>query len=479
MRRVVPRLTLPVRRVAVVYPHAPRHRRRWASTSTPSVGKNNNGNDGAAEDCGGGDRVSSSRSPIEAMAQLVAAATPAAVASSAASAFPGWSLSPGAQSRKRQASEAASAPEGDCANADSAKPTIHLAESLQKYLDIDEFATGGGDKSVRWIDICSKEESERVDPALCQEAMRRVLHGHGIHETLISDAMEPVLLPQSVVIGDCACLILRCMVDNVPPVLRRTRAGDDGFGGKSRVLQLENNPKATDAESLQVLTARVTIFIHPKKVVTLHRTKLKWLESVKKRCADGHPPNGKFHLVNVLAKNCARTFDDELARAIIDFDLLETKLFSRQVKDRSDLAQSMYVIKRRAAVCFRAVHMAESAYAHTAATLGVRLGNRHFVDVSQHLAHVRHLSEELKDNATNVLALLFQLSSFQLNELMRVLTLFSAFFIPLGFIASFYGMNFDSMPLVHAEYGAEIAFGAMLFVAFALAAFLKYRGLIF
>lgn len=44
---------------------------------------------------------------------------------------------------------------------------------------------------------------------------------------------------------------------------------------------------------------------------------------------------------------------------------------------------------------------------------------------------------------------------------MRVLTLFSAFFIPLSFIAAVYGMNFDSLPLLHTSHG-EMYCGALM-----------------
>ncbi|KAH9600727.1 Mg2+ transporter protein [Trypanosoma melophagium] len=79
--------------------------------------------------------------------------------------------------------------------------------------------------------------------------------------------------------------------------------------------------------------------------------------------------------------------------------------------------------------------------------------NVQFQDVQQDIAHVRSISEELNANADSVLQLLFQLSSYQLNELMRVLTIFSAFFIPLSFIASIYGMNFTHLPLLEDNYG--------------------------
>ncbi|HAQ21374.1 MAG TPA: magnesium and cobalt transport protein CorA [Prolixibacteraceae bacterium] len=39
------------------------------------------------------------------------------------------------------------------------------------------------------------------------------------------------------------------------------------------------------------------------------------------------------------------------------------------------------------------------------------------------------------------------------NEIMKVLTVFSAFFIPLTFVAGVYGTNFDNLPEIHFKYG--------------------------
>ena len=50
--------------------------------------------------------------------------------------------------------------------------------------------------------------------------------------------------------------------------------------------------------------------------------------------------------------------------------------------------------------------------------------------------------DELHDTVTNMLNLLIALASHRTNELITILTIFSAFFIPLTFIAGIYGMNF-------------------------------------
>ncbi|UUA74806.1 magnesium transporter CorA family protein [Cellvibrio sp. QJXJ] len=57
------------------------------------------------------------------------------------------------------------------------------------------------------------------------------------------------------------------------------------------------------------------------------------------------------------------------------------------------------------------------------------------------------------------------ISSHQLNNTMRVLTVITAIFVPLTFIAGIYGMNFDNMPELHEPNGYFYALGAMLIIA--------------
>jgi magnesium transporter len=51
------------------------------------------------------------------------------------------------------------------------------------------------------------------------------------------------------------------------------------------------------------------------------------------------------------------------------------------------------------------------------------------------------------------------------NEVVRLLTIFSAFFLPLTFIVGVYGMNFDFMPELKWKYGYLFAIGFMSIVS--------------
>jgi magnesium transporter len=61
------------------------------------------------------------------------------------------------------------------------------------------------------------------------------------------------------------------------------------------------------------------------------------------------------------------------------------------------------------------------------------------------------------------------------NEILKLLTMFSAVFIPLSFIASVYGMNFDYMPELRGEYSYHIVLGVMACIVVSLFLYFKRR----
>jgi magnesium transporter len=61
------------------------------------------------------------------------------------------------------------------------------------------------------------------------------------------------------------------------------------------------------------------------------------------------------------------------------------------------------------------------------------------------------------------------------NEIMKVLTIFSAFFIPLTFVAGVYGTNFENIPELHFKYGYLYLWMVMLLISLVLVIYFKRR----
>ena len=96
-------------------------------------------------------------------------------------------------------------------------------------------------------------------------------------------------------------------------------------------------------------------------------------------------------------------------------------------------------------------------------------------DVYDHLVRVVDLSESYRDLISGSMEAYLSVVSNRLNEIMKVLTIFSAIMLPLTFIAGVYGMNFDNMPELHSKYGYYATWVIMIVVAVAMLFFFKRR----
>lgn len=86
-------------------------------------------------------------------------------------------------------------------------------------------------------------------------------------------------------------------------------------------------------------------------------------------------------------------------------------------------------------------------------------------DVYDHLVRVTDMAENYRDLIGGALDAYLSVISNRMNEVMKVLTIFSAIMLPLTFIAGLYGMNFDYLPELKYKYSYFIVIGFMLVVA--------------
>jgi magnesium transporter len=97
-------------------------------------------------------------------------------------------------------------------------------------------------------------------------------------------------------------------------------------------------------------------------------------------------------------------------------------------------------------------------------------------DAYDHAVQALELVESLRETGTAVMEVYLSAQNQRLNEVMKVLTVMSTLFIPLTFIASIYGMNFEIMPELKWRYGYAWALGLMVATASALIYFFRRRG---
>lgn len=106
-------------------------------------------------------------------------------------------------------------------------------------------------------------------------------------------------------------------------------------------------------------------------------------------------------------------------------------------------------------------------------------------DCYDHTVQIMDLIEAYRDSATSLMELYLSSVGIRTNEIMRVLTVISAIFSPLTFLAGIWGMNFQkesdglalpfNMPELHWRYGYLSSLGVMALIAVAQVFYFKKK----
>jgi len=96
-------------------------------------------------------------------------------------------------------------------------------------------------------------------------------------------------------------------------------------------------------------------------------------------------------------------------------------------------------------------------------------------DVVQHIGRVLRHARRLDGTIESAVQLHFSATAHRTNEIIRVLTVLTAIFMPLNLITGIFGMNFELIPGLQSAYGFGATLLAMALLAAALLVFFRAR----
>lgn len=99
----------------------------------------------------------------------------------------------------------------------------------------------------------------------------------------------------------------------------------------------------------------------------------------------------------------------------------------------------------------------------------------YFDDVIDHIHQARDIITENHDVITSLADTADKILSHRLNNIIRILTVFSVLLLPLNFIAGIYGMNLAVLPLAENPQSFYIISGIMLAIVLLMLAYFRFR----
>lgn len=97
-------------------------------------------------------------------------------------------------------------------------------------------------------------------------------------------------------------------------------------------------------------------------------------------------------------------------------------------------------------------------------------------DLHDHVVQAIETTELYRESSVALLELYLAGTSNRLNQVMKMLTVLTAVFIPVTFVAGIYGMNFDNMPELHWKYGYHVTLAVMAGLVAAMLGYFRRQG---
>lgn len=287
------------------------------------------------------------------------------------------------------------------------------------------------DNGFEWIDI--------HDPST--EEFAEIAEKYKLHPALVNDCLQPDHLPKYERMENYSFIIFRIHSDN----------------------------DIAEADTVQLMTHKIAIFYGEKFILTIHRRKLDLFEHLiglvqSEKCSNS------TELLNSLISACLNTYENPLQKLSKSVDYYEEIVFLRPKK--IPLLKGLYYLKRKVDLLKRMLILSFEIID----AIDSKDGDVNTRDIRDQYVKFQNMFDALAENIHQLLAIYFSASSQKTNEIMRVLTIFSVFFMPLTFIVGVYGMNFDFMPELKWKMGYPGVMGLMVLVTVMIYLWFKRKG---
>ncbi|MBP7676387.1 MAG: magnesium/cobalt transporter CorA [Thermoanaerobaculia bacterium] len=232
------------------------------------------------------------------------------------------------------------------------------------------------------------------------------------------------------------------------------------------------------AEGFELDSYKLAVYLGPSFLVTVHRRPVAACREVSRLVLERDLPM-ESQMDRVLHALVDRMMDEILP--ILDrfeerLEELEEAVFSRS--PHREVLQELLGMKRQLLTIRRLVAPQREMLGRLARRDLPFIEERtshYFRDVYDHVARMEETTMVLTDLASGALEAQLSVASNRLNEIVKVLTIFSAIWMPLTFLAGVYGMNFEYLPELKLWWFYPALWGVWIVLAAGMLAVFRWR----
>lgn len=259
-------------------------------------------------------------------------------------------------------------------------------------------------RGTLWVDFIGEPE-ELAEP---------ILRSFGFHPLAIDDALQETHTPKVDDWGDYLYIVLSILN-----------------------YKHENGVFESEIDELDV-------FLGANYVITFHDQLLTAIEDTWTACQRDirHVQDGADHLLYRIVDSLVMGYMPLVEEIDARVDLIEDEIFDRP---GPEILEQIFALKRLL-LTMRRILVPQREVLNKLARDDYRVIDPRdrifFRDIYDHLVRLHDLNESLRDLVSGALDTYLSVTNNRMNEIMKVLTVITTFFMPITFITGFFGMNF-------------------------------------
>ena len=233
-----------------------------------------------------------------------------------------------------------------------------------------------------------------------------------------------------------------------------------------------------DDEKDAVSIEQISLFFVNNVVITFHESEQVIWQLLEKRIQEGRGrvrQRGSDYLVYAILDLIIDCYAAVVSHMHVQIDLLEEKIIGSALE--SPLENILW-LKRQAILLRNTILPIRDVIGLLRAggpSFFSQMNPIYLNDITDHILQILDSLEVARENLVTLQDLHLANVSYKMNEVIKVLTIFSTIFMPMTFITSIYGMNFAFMPELNWRWGYPIILGVSLMIGIGMWLYFKRK----